>query len=280
MFLGKHCSISGGATNACEEAFGLEMDTIQIFTKNQRQWKEKEITKEEGDSFKEKCAEKGIKLALSHTIYLINLASNDVVRDQSIIALAGEILRCDALGIPYTVLHPGVNKNLTESEAIKRISDALNIVFRHIPTSDVKILLENTAGQGTSIGRKFEHIKDIIDQVESSRLGFCFDTCHAFAAGYDIRTKTGMEDALGEVDKLIGIDYLKVFHMNDSKGDLASRIDRHEHIGKGKIGLEPFHYIMNNFPDLPKILETHGENNMDVVNLETLRGLVETRIQK
>lgn len=274
MLLGKHCSISGGVENACEEASILGMDTIQIFTKNQRQWREREISTDEGKKFKIKCAEKGIKLALSHTIYLINLASNDTVRDQSIVALAGELLRCEALGLPYTVLHPGNNKNLSDNEAIRRISDALNIVIQHTSEVKVRILLENTAGQGASIGRKFEHIKAIMEHVDPSRLGLCFDTCHAFAAGYDIRTKTGLEETISLIDNLIGLNYLKVFHLNDSKGDFASRLDRHEHIGKGKIGLEPFHYIMNHFPQHPKILETHNEDEMDIKNLEILREMV------
>jgi deoxyribonuclease IV len=274
MLLGKHCSISGGIENACEEALRLGMDTIQVFTKNQRQWREKEYLPEEGEKFKAKCKATGIKIAFSHTIYLINLASTDEIRDQSILSLAGELMRCEVLGLPFTVLHPGNNKNLTDEEAIIRISEALKLVFQHTPQLKVKILLENTAGQGASIGRKFEQIRIIMDQVGSDRLGMCFDTCHAFASGYDIRTQTGMEETLGLIDETVGLDKLYAFHLNDSKGDFGSRIDRHEHIGLGKIGLEPFKVIMKNFPNLPKVLETHNENNMDMVNLEVLRSLV------
>ncbi|MDQ3536306.1 MAG: deoxyribonuclease IV [Bacteroidota bacterium] len=175
------------------------------------------------------------------------------------------------LGLPYTVLHPGNNKNLSDEEAIRRISEALNIVIQHTTGIKTKILLENTAGQGASIGRKFEHIRSIMEEVDPGRLGLCLDTCHAIAAGYDIRTQTGLEDTLSIIDNLIGIDNLKVFHFNDSKGDFGSRLDRHEHIGKGKIGLLPFEYIINHFPMHPKILETHGEDDMDIKNVEVLK---------
>ncbi|CAN5451203.1 deoxyribonuclease IV [soil metagenome] len=274
MLIGKHCSISGGIENACNEALRLGIDTIQVFTKNQRQWREKEYSIEEGENFKAKCKAVGLKIAFSHTIYLINLASTDEIRNQSIMSLAGELLRCEVLGLPFTVLHPGNNKNLTEEEAIARISAALHLVLHHTSELKVKILLENTAGQGASIGRKFEQIKAIMDQVGSDRLGMCFDTCHAFAAGYDIRTPSGMEDTLSLIDEVVGIDHLHAFHLNDSKGEFGSRIDRHEHIGRGKIGLEPFRVIINNFPHLPKVLKTHNEDNMDEVNLEVLRSLI------
>lgn len=274
MLIGKHCSISGGIENACNEAARLGINTIQIFTKNQRQWKEKEISEEEGNKFKLACIENGVQVAFSHTIYLINLASNDEIRNQSILALAGELIRCDMLGLPYTVLHPGINKNLSEEESIRRISDALSLVFKHTPEVKAKVLLENTAGQGASIGRKFDQIKQIMSQVDTDRLGMAFDTCHAFAAGYDIRSKSGIEDCLEEIDKTVGLIHLRAFHLNDSKGTLGSRLDRHEHIGKGNIGLLPFDYIINHFADVPKVLETSSENGMDVENINVLKGLV------
>lgn len=274
MLIGKHCSISGGIENACIEAAGLGINTIQIFTKNQRQWKEREISELKGNKFKLACRENGIKVAFSHAIYLINLASNDAVRNQSILALAGELIRCDTLGLPFTVLHPGINKKLSENESIRRISEALSIVFQYTPGLKAKVLLENTAGQGTSIGRRFDQIQQIMSQVETNRLGMAFDTCHAFAAGYDIRSRSGLEDCLAEIGKTVGLPHLKVFHMNDSKGMLGSRIDRHEHIGMGNIGLVPFDYIINHFPDVPKVLETKSENGMDIENIKVLKGLI------
>lgn len=274
MLIGKHCSISGGIENACNEAARLGINTMQIFTKNQRQWKEREITEDDGDKFKLACIENGVQLAFSHAIYLINLASNDEVRNQSILALAGELIRCDTLGLPFTVLHPGINKNLSEEASIRRISDALSIVFQYTPGLKAKVLLENTAGQGTSIGRSFDQIQQIMSQVDTNRLGMAFDTCHAFAAGYDIRSRTGIEGCLDEIDKTVGLHHLKVFHMNDSKGTLGSRIDRHEHIGRGNIGLIPFDYIINHFADVPKVLETNNENEMDIENIKVLKGLI------
>lgn len=274
MLLGVHCSVAGGVINAFNEVKELGIDTFQIFTKNQRQWKEKTIPEQEGNVFKGELKKDKIKYAFSHCTYLINLASTDAtLRKNSILALAGELERCHSLGLNYCVLHPGSTKGGHEGEGIKRIADALNLVISKTSEIKVKVLLENTAGQGSSIGWKFEQLKEIFNQVEyKERIGICFDTCHAFAAGYDIRTKIGMEDTLSKLDKLIGIKNLKVFHMNDSKGELGSRIDRHDNIGKGKIGLEPFKLIMNKFAHVPKVIETPKE--MDKDNLTTLRSLI------
>lgn len=277
MLLGVHCSISGGIENAINEAHDLGINIFQIFTKNQRMWQEKKYSPEEGDAFKGMMKAKGMKMAFSHTTYLLNLASSDPeLRTKSINGLANELSRCHALGLPFAVLHPGSNKTITEVEAIRAIATSLNEVFELTPNLDTKVLLENTAGQGTTIGRAFYQLKGIIDNVESkNRLGICFDTCHAFAAGYDIRTQSGIEQALSEVHKEVGIENLLAFHLNDSKGDLGSKLDRHDHIGKGKLGLEPFRYIINRFPDIPKILETEKEGDMDRVNITLLRQLIE-----
>ncbi|MDQ3191094.1 MAG: deoxyribonuclease IV [Bacteroidota bacterium] len=274
MLLGVHCSISGGYDNAFIEAQRLGINTFQIFTKNQRQWKEKEISEIEGKAFRKNLIKYGIKTAFSHTTYLINVASvNEVIRERSIFALASEVKRCQSLGLSYTVLHPGSFKGSTLSAGIENIADALYAVLENTKDSDVKILLENTAGQGSSIGGKFEHLSQIINQVNSPRIGVCFDTCHAFAAGYDIRTHKGFEITMNELDKEVGLNKLYVFHLNDSKGSLASHLDRHDHIGKGKLGIEPFRQIMKRFPDIPKVLETPKENDMDKVNLDVLRAL-------
>jgi deoxyribonuclease-4 len=271
MNLGVHCSAAGGVINAFKDVEDFGIDTFQIFTKNQRQWKEKSIDDEEGKAFKSALKKAKIKHALSHCTYLINLASCDEeIRKKSILALGGELLRCEALGISYAVLHPGACKGLSETEGIKLVAEALNLVLKSTPDLKVKILLENTAGQGSALGWKFEQLQSIIEQIElSKRIGICIDTCHAFAAGFDIRTKAGFEDTISKIDKTVGLKKLYAFHINDSKGDLGSRIDRHDSIGDGKIGVLPFKLIMQNFPELPKILELTPE--LDRKSLEVIR---------
>jgi deoxyribonuclease IV len=276
MLLGVHCSISGGYENAFLEAERLGINTFQIFTKNQRQWREKVMTGEEAEAFRGNLSKYKINKALSHTTYLINIGSADEkIREQSVFSLVSEVQRCTALGISYAVLHPGSFKNSTIEKGIQNIVDGLLTVIEHTAGSEVKVLLENTAGQGSSIGGKFEHLGEIMDAVGSDRIGICIDTCHAFVAGYDIRTQAGFEEAMAEIDKWVGLSKLYAFHLNDSKGELGSHLDRHAHIGEGKLGLEPFRQIINRFPDVPKVLETPKENDMDAVNLELLRSLKE-----
>ncbi|MBI2472763.1 MAG: deoxyribonuclease IV [Planctomycetes bacterium] len=278
MLLGVHCSISGGLHNALTEAASLGIDTFQIFTKNQRQWKEKIIGTQEKSKFLDDFKTSPVKLIFSHASYLINLSSNDdILWERSVMALISEVQRCHDLGLAFTILHPGSAKELGEQEGIKMVIKALKTALQETKNSNEKILLENTAGQGSSIGYKFEHLKQILDGVDSARIGVCFDTCHAFAAGYDIRTKTGFETTMEELDRIIGLKNLHTIHLNDSKGELGSNLDRHEHIGKGKLGLEPFRQIMNTFPHIPKIIETPKKDNMDAVNLEVLRGLINTK---
>ena len=274
MLLGIHCSISGGLHNAVHEAESLDADTFQIFTKNQRQWFDKEIKQEELDLFRETQRKSKVKTAFAHAIYLINIASpDDKLRNMSIKSLTTEINRCHGLGLLGAVLHPGAAKEQTEKVAIQRIADGIKQVLKDTSEFETKILLENTAGQGTTIGGKFEHLKEIMDQVDSPRVGLCFDTCHAFAAGFDIRTKQGFEQTMEELDKIVGLNHLDALHLNDSKGELGSHLDRHDHIGKGKIGLEPFKVIMKTFQNIPKVLETPKEDEMDAVNLKVLRAL-------
>jgi len=276
MLLGVHCSISGGVENAVLEAEGLQINTFQIFTKNQRMWKEKRYSQQEGQVFKDLMKEKQMEVAFSHTTYLLNLASPDpALREKSIKGLAVELERCDALGLPYAVLHPGSNKEVPPIESCKIIADSLNEVIRLTPGISAKVLLENTAGQGSVLGWDFAQLRDITDQVtDQNRLGVCFDTCHAFAAGYDIRTQEGIEATLADLDKHVGLENVLAYHLNDSKGDLGGHLDRHEHIGKGKIGLDAFRVIMNRFPDVPKVLETEKKDDWDRINVETLRGLL------
>lgn len=276
MLLGVHCSIGGGFEKAVAEAKALQINTFQIFTKNQRQWKEKVVTEKEANVFQQHLTDSAVGMVFSHAIYLINVASaKPEVMENSMIALKGELDRCQALGLPYTVLHPGSNNELSKMETADLIAAKLNDLFAADTSGRVKILLENTAGQGSSVGGKFEELRQIMQQLPEDRIGICFDTCHAFAAGYDIRTKTGIEDALDELDAQVGIQNVMAFHLNDSKGDLGSKLDRHHHIGEGKIGLEAFRYIINRFPDVPKVLETPKEQNMDPVNLARLKSLIE-----
>lgn len=273
MLLGVHCSIAGGYTNAFIESERLGIDTFQIFTKNQRQWKEKIVEPEEAETFRKNLEKYKIKTAFSHATYLINLASEDQnIRNNSILSLTSELIRCDALGLKFTVMHPGAMKNSKEDEAIGRIVNALQIVFDNAK-GDAKVLLENTAGQGSSIGWKFEHIREIMKRTGSDRVGMCLDTCHAFAAGYDIRTTAGFEGVIKELDDTVGLTNLHAIHLNDSKAGYASRVDRHENIGQGQIGEEAFKFILKYFKHIPKVLETPKENNMDEVNLTLLRKL-------
>src|SRR3989339_1785726 len=278
MLLGVHCSIKGGLHNAFHEAESLGIDTFQVFTKNQRQWKEKIIDTDEKSKFLNSYKTSRVQMIFSHASYLINLASNDdALWERSTKALIGEVQRCRDLGLDFTILHPGSAKELGEQKGIKKIITALKTTLHATENSTVKILLENTAGQGSSIGYRFQHLKQIIDGVNSSRIGVCFDTCHAFAAGYDIRTKCGFETTMEELDNIVGLKNLHAIHMNDSRGALGSNLDRHEHIGNGKLGLEPFRQIMNTFTHIPKVIETPKKDNMDVVNLEILRGLINTK---
>ncbi len=238
MLLGVHCSVSGGLEHSFEEAKTLGIDTFQVFTRNQRQWKAKPISAEEKKLFADAWAQNPqIKVIFSHASYLINLASADTeLRNKSIAGFTEEVIRCTELGLAYTVLHPGAAGESTPEEAMERIADSLKKIVAETQSSNVKILLENTAGQGSHVGYKFEHIRNIMDLTGSDRIGTCFDTCHAFAAGYNISTEEGFHKTWHDFDKIIGLDNLHAIHLNDSKGELGSRLDRHDHIGQGKLG--------------------------------------------
>ena len=273
--LGVHCSVSGGLENSFTEAAGLETDVMQIFTRNQRQWSAKPVTDDESSRFIAAMRNSDIKIAFSHCSYLINLAAeSDDTREKSINALRLEVERCSLLGLKYCVLHPGAAGSQDENVAISKIANGLQTVLNETIGSDVMILLENTAGQGSSVGGPFENLREIYEQVSSSRIGYCFDTCHAFAAGHDLRTEAGCFDVFNSFDKTLGIQNLKAFHLNDSKGDLGSKLDRHENIGRGKLGIVPFGFIMNNFKNIPKVIETPKEDDWDMINLNLLRSLI------
>ncbi len=275
LLIGAHMSIGGGFFNSLYSAKELGCATIQIFTKSANQWKAKELTLEDIEKFKQAQKETGIVPVVGHDSYLINIASGDKeLLRKSREALLLELTRSEKIGLSYLVMHPGSNPD--EKDGIKRIADSLSWVHSKSKNYKTKICLETTAGQGSTIGYKFEQIAQIIDLTqEDERLGVCYDTAHTFEAGYDIRDKKVYEKTFKLFNKIINLNRLKVIHMNDSKKDLGSRVDRHEHIGKGFIGLEAFKLILNDrrFEMVPKILETPKEEDMDEKNLATLRNL-------
>jgi len=277
--LGAHTSTQGGVSAAITLAEKLNFTAIQIFTKNNNQWKGKVLTQNDADEFKQKLSRSSIKVVVSHDSYLINLCSSKPeLLEKSREAFVDELERCEMLGIPYLNFHPGAHGGMGEEEGIKLIAKSLNLAHEKTKNFKVKSMLEATAGQGTAIGYTFEHLKKIIDLVdEKDRMCVCIDTAHIFAAGYDIKDKKNYNKVIKDFDEIIGLDLLKCFHMNDSKKPLASRVDRHDHIGKGFIGLEGFTNIMNDkrLLHIPKILETpKGKEQLeDLENIKTLKSL-------
>ena len=280
--LGAHMSIAGGVGNAFLEGKKVDCDAIQIFTKSSRQWAAKPYTKEEIAQFHGNRKETGIASVVAHDSYLLNLGSPDpALRQRSVAAFIDEFERCEVLGVTNLIAHPGAHVGAGEAEGIKTIARSLDEVHKACPGYRAKITLEITAGQGSNLGYRFEQIANMIDAThESDRLRVCFDTEHAFAAGYDIRTKEGYERTFSEFDEAIGIDLLAAFHLNDSKKEFHSRVDRHEHIGKGFIGVEAFRLLMNDkrFWGLPMCLETPKGPDLkeDRENLTLLRSLIKT----
>ncbi|MCB0748103.1 MAG: deoxyribonuclease IV [Ignavibacteriae bacterium] len=278
--LGAHTSTSGGVSKAVERAEKLGFTAMQIFTKNNNRWFAKPLDEKEITKFKSKLENSNVKFVVAHDSYLINLCANDVdLLEKSRNAFIDELTRCEQLGIPYLNFHPGSHSGRGEEEGLKIIADSINIA--HDKTKDFKVcsMLEITAGQGTALGYRFEHIAKIIDLVEEkNRMSVCIDTAHLFAAGYDFRTSETYYKTMRDFDKIIGIEKLKCFHMNGSKKELGSRVDRHEHIGNGFIGIEGFKNIMNDekLISIPKILETpKGKEQLeDLENLEVLKSLI------
>jgi deoxyribonuclease-4 len=282
MGVGAHMSISGGLHKALDRGNDVNCDTIQIFTKSNMQWRARELTQDETELFKKTQADTNINPVVGHDTYLINLASPDKeTYKKSVDSFIMEMGRSEALGLPYLIMHPGAHKDKGEQWGLKRIASSFNRIFKATKGTRVQVLLETTAGQGSNLGYRFEHLAEIVDMVdEPERFGVCYDTCHTFAAGYDIRSKKAYNATFREFDKIVGVDMIKVFHMNDAKRGLGSRVDRHEHIGKGEIGLDAFGFIMTDrrFKDVPKILETpKGETkgrSWDEINLAALRSFL------
>jgi len=280
--LGAHMSIAGGVGNALLDGKKVNCDAIQIFTKSSRQWAAKPYTKEEIEQFKVNRKDTGISTVIAHDSYLLNLGSPDTaLRIRSVAAFIDELERCETLGVSNLVAHPGAHVGTGEAEGIKTIAESLDEIHTACPGYNVKITLEITAGQGSNLGYRFEQIRNIIDATkQSERLRVCFDTEHAFAAGYDIRTKDGYERTFTQFDEAIGIKLLAAFHLNDSKKEFNSRVDRHEHIGKGFIGVEAFRLLLNDkrFWGLPMCLETPKGPDLkeDRENLTLLRSLIKS----
>ena len=283
---GSHLSIAGGLHHALIEAHRLDMDCVQVFTKNQRQWRVPPLKNEQVNDWNATRKETGIDAVVSHDSYLINLASgNSETRKKSIGLFREELLRCEALTIPYLVTHPGAHLGDGEDEGLKRVADALDELHCELPGLKVVTCLEVTAGQGTSLGYKFEHLRMIIDSVaQPERLGVCLDTAHLLAAGYDLTSARGCRGVIDELDDVIGLQRVKAIHMNDSKVERGKRVDRHAHIGKGHVSLDAFREIVRHktLRQLPKILETPKDDlpdgtPWDTVNLNVLRQLQSSR---
>ncbi len=277
--LGAHMSIGGGVGEALLRGQSVGCECIQIFTKSARQWASKPYAEEEVKTFRERQAETGIAIVVAHDSYLLNLGAPDErLRKRSVGGFIDELERCEMLGIPNLIAHPGSHVGSGEETGIKTIARSIDEAHAACPGYNVKVTLELTAGQGTNLGCSFEQMRQIFDSVKRSEsLRLCFDTEHAFAAGYDLRTDEGYEQTFGELGEAIGIERLAAFHLNDSKKPFKSRVDRHEHIGKGHMGLEPFRRVLNDprFAGLPMCLETPKGPDLkeDVENLTTLRDL-------
>jgi deoxyribonuclease IV len=283
ILLGAHMSIRGGVSMAIERARSIHCTAMQIFVKNNMQWFARPLRREEIRAFLDHVQRGELSSIFGHANYLINLAAtNPQFYANSIRALSEELIRADQLELPSLVLHPGAHLGAGEEAGLEKIIASIDEVFRKIPKVKTKIALETTAGQGSCIGHRFEHLAYIIANVrEPERLCVCLDTAHVFAAGYDISSEASTRKTLREFDRVIGRDRLVAIHLNDSKTARGSRVDRHEHIGKGRIGLDAFRFIMGDrrFRKIPKVLETPKGKDLreDVINLKTLRRLAETR---
>jgi deoxyribonuclease IV len=282
LLTGAHVSIAGGLHKAFERGDRLQCRAIQIFLKNSNQWKAMLLTEPGRILFEEAWKNSRIKFVAAHDSYLINLASpNRDLFQRSLEAFIEEMRRARSLGVPYLVMHPGAHTGAGIAAGIASVAKALNRALKAVGPP-VQILLENTAGQGSCLGHRFEHLEDILGRIkDSDRVGVCLDTCHLFAAGYDIRTKEAYAETMREFNRRVGIGKIKVFHVNDSKKDLGSRVDRHCHIGQGCIGLNAFRFLINDrrFSAIPKILETPKGPGIeeDLMNLSTLANLLEVR---
>lgn len=289
--IGAHLSIGGGLPRAVDRAVVSGCETLQIFTKSAGQWRARPLADAEIEEFRRRVTASGVRPVFAHNSYLINVAAtNAALRAQSIAALWDELLRASTLGLAGLIMHPGSYTSGTEEDGLRLIGDALGELLSRKRLRTM-ILLEHTAGQGTNLGHRFEHLATILDRVGwSRRVGVCIDTCHLVAAGYEITTERGYRDTFRQLDAIVGLDRVRAFHLNDSKRPCGSRVDRHEHIGKGCLGLETFRRLLNDrrFTHTPMLLETPKDDARerrsiggrleidpyDAMNLATLRSLI------
>jgi deoxyribonuclease IV len=287
--LGAHLSIGGGLPRAVDRAVATRCEALQIFTKSAGQWRARELPPDEIVLFRRRVSDTGIHPVVAHNSYLINIAAAaPALRDQSLAALQEEFDRADALGLDGLVMHPGSYTTGTEADGLRLIASGLRQLLRARRRAAPMILLEHTAGQGTNLGHRFEHLATILEMLDGSpRVGVCLDTCHLLTAGYDLCSEEGYARTFQEFHRLVGLERIKVFHLNDSKKPCGSRVDRHEHIGKGCLGIEPFRRLLNDprFAALPMLLETpkldtpesrrrSDVDPWDARNLRTLRRLM------
>ncbi len=286
--IGAHMSVAGGVSKAVDRAVAHGCEALQIFSKNANQWRGKPLDPAEVRAFRTRIDETGIRPVVSHASYLINLATTfPVLREQSLAAFIDELDRAHALGLLGVVIHPGTCTAGTEDDALRLIAEAIRAAFKARPRRKTMVILEHTAGQGRTLGHRFEHLATIIGHLNgSARVGVCLDTCHLVASGYDIVGERGYQETFSAFDRLVGLDRLKVFHGNDSKKPCGSRVDRHEHIGSGCLGEAPFRRLLHDkrFAGLPILIETEKAagserpgtivaDPFDMKNLQTLRRL-------
>jgi deoxyribonuclease-4 len=283
ILLGAHMSIGGGVHRAIERSCSIACNAMQIFVKNNMQWFARPLDRAEIKAFIEHTQRCELESVFAHANYLINLATtNPQFHANSLRALAEELTRADQLELPFLVMHPGAHMGAGEEAGLQRIIDSIDALHTVLPKTKTRIALETTAGQGSCLGASFEQLAHIIENVrEPERLCVCLDTAHVFEAGYDIETEAGTREMFDQFDRIIGLKHLAALHLNDSKTARASRVDRHEHIGKGKIGLPAFRFIMRDrrFRKIPKVLETPKGKELleDVENMKTLRALAEEK---
>jgi deoxyribonuclease-4 len=277
VLLGAHVSTAGGLSNAAEEGRAIGADVIQIFTRNQVQWRARPVASDEAQAFRAALATSGVRLVVTHGSYLVNLASpSRPILKRSRDAFLAEMQRCAALGIPYLIFHPGAHMGAGEDAGLSAVAASLDFVLERAEGLHVTPLLEVTAGQGSYVGHRFEHLAAIFDRTRrADHLGVCLDTCHLLAAGYDIATEDGYARTMDDLVRLVGLPRLKALHLNDAKKGLGSRLDRHEAIGEGFLGLETFRRIVNDprLDGLPMILETPGGADAWKREIALLRGL-------
>jgi deoxyribonuclease-4 len=280
ILLGAHMSIGGGVHRAIERSRSIDCTAMQIFVKNNMQWFARPLLQEEISAFLDHAQRQELQAAFAHANYLVNLAAtNPQFHANSIRALSEELVRADQLKLPFLVMHPGAHLGAGEAAGLAKIIESIDQVFAGLPKIKTRIALETTAGQGSCLGDRFEHLAAIIANVrEPERLCVCLDTAHVFEAGYDLSSEAAVRKTFREFDRIVGLDRLTAIHLNDSKTERGSRVDRHEHIGKGKIGLDAFRFIMRGrrFRKIPKVLETPKGKDLaeDVENMKTLRGLL------